>query len=59
MLRELIAFAESHNVPELILEYSAANKEADATWKRLGFQVTGVRAAAFTPSVKEKLETGA
>ncbi|HCS26346.1 MAG TPA: GNAT family N-acetyltransferase [Spongiibacteraceae bacterium] len=59
MLRELIAFAESRAVPELILEYAISNKEADATWKRLGFQVTGVRAAAFTSLVKEKLEAGA
>jgi ribosomal protein S18 acetylase RimI-like enzyme len=55
MLRELVAFAENRDVPELILEYAVSNKEADATWKRLGFEITGVRAAAFTRSVKIKL----
>ncbi len=55
MLKPLIAFAEQRDVPELILEYAITNKEADATWKRLGFEVTGVRAAAFTSRVKEKL----
>ena len=55
MLRRLIAFAESRDVPELILEYAISNKEAEATWKRLGFEVTGVRAAAFTSLVKSKL----
>ncbi|MAY37095.1 MAG: GNAT family N-acetyltransferase [Spongiibacteraceae bacterium] len=58
MLTQLIAFAEKRGVPELILEYAISNKEADATWKRLGFQVTGVRAAAFTSVVKEKLDAG-
>lgn len=59
MLSELIEFAERRDVPELILEYAISNKEADATWKRLGFEVTGVRAAAFTSLVKGKLEAGA
>ncbi len=59
MLKTLIAFAEKRDVPELILEYAISNKEADATWKRLGFEVTGVRAAAFTNQVKAKLTTGA
>lgn len=55
MLRPLIAFAESRDVPELVLEYAVSNKEAEVTWKRLGFEVTGVRAAAFTSLVKTKL----
>lgn len=55
LLSELIAFAESRGAQELILEYSAANKEAEATWTHLGFKTTGVRAAAFTTTVKEKL----
>lgn len=38
-----------------MLEYSATNKEAEATWTRLGFKTTGVRAEAFTTTVKEKL----
>ncbi len=55
MLRELLSFADSRDVPELILEYAVSNKEAEATWNKLGFQVTGVRAAAFTSTVKQKL----
>jgi len=55
MLRELVAFAEKHKVQELILEYSVANKEAEATWRKLGFKPTGVRAAAFTETVKKTL----
>ncbi len=58
MLRELVAFAESRGAYELILEYSASNKEAAATWNRLGFQTTGVRAAAFTRNVKDRLSQG-
>ena len=53
---ELIAFAEQREVQELILEYAISNKEAEATWTRLGFKTTGVRAAAFTSVVKEKLK---
>ncbi|MFT6916668.1 MAG: ribosomal protein S18 acetylase RimI-like enzyme [Motiliproteus sp.] len=56
LLRELVAFAESRDVPELMLEYSATNTEAQATWARLGFKTTGIRAEAFTATVKEKLE---
>lgn len=56
ILRELLAFAKSHAINELILEYSTSNKEAAATWKKLGFQPTGVRAAAFTSVVQEALE---
>lgn len=55
ILGELIAFAESRGAYELILEYSVSNKEAEATWARLGFKPTGVRAAAFTQTVKEEL----
>jgi ribosomal protein S18 acetylase RimI-like enzyme len=55
ILTELVTFAERRDVQELILEYSVSNKEAEATWTRLGFKTTGVRAAAFTASVKEKL----
>ncbi|MDO8862015.1 GNAT family N-acetyltransferase [Haliea sp. E1-2-M8] len=58
MLRELVAFAESSAAHELILEYSVANKEAEATWSRLGFKTTGVRAAAFTHLVKDRLSQG-
>ncbi|KMQ74144.1 GNAT family N-acetyltransferase [Marinobacter subterrani] len=55
LLRDLVAFAESHNVSELILEYSATNKEAEAAWTKLGFRPTGIRAAAFTSNVKQAL----
>jgi ribosomal protein S18 acetylase RimI-like enzyme len=55
MLRELVSFAERMGVHELILEYSASNREAEATWSNLGFKPTGVRAAASTASVKAAL----
>ncbi|SDU15863.1 GNAT family N-acetyltransferase [Halopseudomonas salegens] len=55
LLQDLIAFAESRDVQELILEYSVTNKEADAVWSKLGFKPTGVRAAAFTQTVKAEL----
>lgn len=55
LLRDLVAFAESHNVSELILEYSASNEEAGAAWSKLGFRPTGIRAAAFTSTVKQAL----
>lgn len=55
LLQDLVAFAEAHHASELILEYSASNKEAKAAWTRLGFKPTGVRAAAFTSAVKQAL----
>lgn len=55
LLSELIAFAESRGVQELVLEYATSNKEAEATWTRMGFKTTGVRAAAFTTTVKAKM----
>lgn len=55
ILRELLAFAESHDIHELILEYATSNKEAAATWTKLGFKPTGVRAAAFTSVVLDAL----
>lgn len=57
LLRSLVAFAESRGAYELILEYSASNKEAKAAWTRLGFKTIGVRAAAFTNSVQEALDS--
>ncbi len=56
ILTELVTFAERRDARELMLEYAVSNKEAEATWTRLGFKITGVRAAAFTASVKEKLQ---
>ncbi len=55
LLRELVAFAESHHVYELILEYAVSNETAKAAWTKLGFKTTGVRAAAFTSTVKAAL----
>lgn len=55
ILQELVAFAECHDIDELILEYAVSNKEAAATWTKLGFKPTGVRAAAFTTVVKNAL----
>ncbi|EBA01387.1 Predicted acetyltransferase [Marinobacter sp. ELB17] len=55
LLQELVGFAESHHVHELILEYAESNKEAKAAWAKLGFKTTGIRAAAFTSTVKEAL----
>jgi len=55
MLRELVSFAIDRGVQELILEYSTSNKEAEATWNKLGFRPTGVRAAAYTETVRAAL----
>lgn len=55
LINELVAFAESRDVQELMLEYAVSNEEAAAVWTRLGFKTTGVRALAFTATVKEQL----
>lgn len=55
MLNALVDFAERHDIEELILEYSITNKEAAAAWESLGFTPTGVRAAANTEAVRQKL----
>lgn len=55
ILSHLVAFAKSHDIDELILEYAVSNKEAAATWTKLGFKPTGVRAAAFTSVVQNAL----
>lgn len=55
ILRELVAFAESHHIHELVLEYAASNKEAAAAWAKLGFKPTGIRAAAFRSVVQDAL----
>ena len=55
ILRALVDFADAHHAQELILEYSASNKEAKAAWTKLGFKTTGVRAAAFTHQVRDAL----
>lgn len=55
LLRDLVAFADQRGAQELVLEYSASNKEAKTAWTRLGFVTTGVRASAFTHQIKEVL----
>jgi len=52
IIRELVEFAELNDVHELFLEYALSNTEAAAVWTRLGFNPTGVRAAAFTKTVQ-------
>lgn len=56
LLKSLVAFAEARHAHELILEYSATNKQARAVWTKMGFKTTGVRAAAYTSAVKAALE---
>lgn len=55
LLRTLVDFADRQGAQELVLEYSASNKEAKTAWTRLGFVTTGVRAAAYTHQVKQAL----
>jgi ribosomal protein S18 acetylase RimI-like enzyme len=55
LLRDLVAFADKRGAQELVLEYSASNKEAKTAWTRLGFVTTGVRASAFTHQLKDVL----
>lgn len=50
IVQELLEFADSHGVQELVLEYALTNREAEAAWTRLGFSPIGVRASA-TPAV--------
>ncbi len=56
LLKRLVAFAESREAHELILEYSATNRQARAVWTKMGFRVTGVHAQAWTSTVKDALE---
>lgn len=58
MLQALLDFAETHDINELILEYAVTNKQAARAWKRLGFTPTGVRAAAGTDVVRQRLLSG-
>lgn len=57
LLKRLVAFAETHNAHELVLEYSATNKQARAVWTKMGFKTTGVCAAACPSTVKANLES--
>lgn len=56
IVKEMVGFADSHEIDELMLEYAVSNKEAAAAWTGLGFKTTGIRAAAFTSTVRERLE---
>lgn len=57
MVIELMAFARSHSVESVQLEYSASNQEAARAWKRMGFRPVGVRAAASASDVLALLDT--
>lgn len=55
LLAELVEFATHRGAGDLVLEYSLANPEAEATWARFGFRPTGVRAAATVADVRRTL----
>lgn len=55
VLDELVRFAEDRGIEELVLEYALSNQEAAGAWQRLGFTPTGVRAAAWSRAVRDKL----
>ena len=58
IVERLVEFAAENDIQELTLEYSATNEEASATWERLGFRTTGVRAAATVAEVRRRLKGG-
>ncbi len=55
IVSELVDFAAENGVHDLMLEYATTNAEAQATWTRLGFRTTGVRAAASVEDVRARL----
>jgi ribosomal protein S18 acetylase RimI-like enzyme len=55
IVEDLLAFADTAGIDELLLEYALHNPEAAAYWERLGFRPTGVRAAARLPEVMARL----
>lgn len=55
IVSKLVDFAAENGVDDLILEYAITNAEAQATWTRLGFRTTGVRAAASVSDVRARL----
>jgi len=55
IVRDLVTFASENGINDLILEYATTNIEAEATWSRLGFKTTGVRAAAPVADVLNRL----
>ena len=57
IVRDLVTFASENSIDDLILEYATTNIEAEATWSRLGFKTTGVRAAAPVADVLNRLAT--
>lgn len=58
IVARLVEFAAENDIHELMLEYSATNEEASATWERLGFRTTGIRAAATVAEVRRRLKGG-
>lgn len=57
IIDQLLDFAAENGVDDLVLEYSVTNAEAAAAWTKLGFETTGVRAAASLGSVRRRLRT--
>lgn len=55
LVADLVNFAATHGIEDLMLEYATTNTEAQATWSRLGFRTTGVRAAASVADVQTRL----
>ena len=55
LVAELVSFAVSRGVQDLMLEYSASNEEAESAWSSLGFRPTGVRAEASAGDVMRRL----
>lgn len=55
IVSKLVDFAAENGVDDLVLEYAITNAEAQATWTRLGFRTTGVRAAASVNDVRARL----
>lgn len=52
ILGALLDFAVQQEIDELVLEYALHNEEAAALWRRVGFEPTGVRAAAKLGEVR-------
>lgn len=55
LVAKLVDFAAANGIENLMLEYATTNAEAQATWSRLGFRTTGVRAAASVADVRARL----
>lgn len=55
IIDQLLDFAAKNGIDDLVLEYSVTNAEAAAAWTKLGFETTGVRAAASLGTVRRRL----